>query len=88
MLGVEAVGERWATNVIGHHATKLGAGKRARAVVLTRYLEESLHASMTTIVPCLCKTMAARQHGHTVRREPAKRGSRRVVDGLPAERIT
>jgi hypothetical protein len=35
------------------------AGKTAQAVVATRRLEDSLHASIMTIVPCLCKTMAA-----------------------------
>jgi len=33
-----------------------GIGKTAQAVVATRRLEDSLHASMMTILPCLCKT--------------------------------
>jgi hypothetical protein len=59
MLGVEAVAERVADHVVGHHPTMPGAGKTAQAVVATRRLENSLHASIMTIVPCLCKTMAA-----------------------------
>jgi hypothetical protein len=35
------------------------AGKTAQAVDSTRRLEDSLHASIMTIVPCLCKTIAA-----------------------------
>jgi hypothetical protein len=38
-----------------------GAGKTAQAVVATRRLENSLHASILTIVPCLCKMTAARR---------------------------
>src|ERR1700674_5388749 len=59
MLGVEAVAERMADHVVSHHPTMPGAGKTAQAVVATRRLENSLHASIMTIVPCLCKTMAA-----------------------------
>jgi hypothetical protein len=36
-----------------------GAGKTAQAVVATRCLEDSLHTSIMTIVPSLCKTIAA-----------------------------
>jgi hypothetical protein len=36
-----------------------GVGKAAQAVVATRRFEDSLHASMMTIVPSLCKMMAA-----------------------------
>jgi hypothetical protein len=36
-----------------------GAGKAPQAVIPTSCLEDSLHASMMTIVPSLCKTMAA-----------------------------
>jgi hypothetical protein len=35
-----------------------GAGKTAQAVASTRGLEDSLHASIMTSVPCLCKTIA------------------------------
>ena len=58
MLGVEAVAERMADHVVGHHPTMPGIGKTAQAVVATRCLEDRSHASMMTIVPCLCKTMA------------------------------
>ena len=50
MLGVEAVAERMADHVVGHHPTMPGAGKAAQAVVATRRLENSLHASIMTIV--------------------------------------
>jgi hypothetical protein len=59
MLGVEAVAERMADYIVGHHPTMPGAGKAAQTVVATRRLENSLHASIMTIVPSLCKTMAA-----------------------------
>src|SRR5262249_50188821 len=59
MLGVEAVAERMADHVVGHHPTMPGASKTAQAVVATRRLEDSLHASMMSIVPRLRKTMAA-----------------------------
>ena len=59
MLGVEAVAEGMADHVVGHHPTMPGAGKTSQAVIATRCLENSLHASIMTILPCLCKTMAA-----------------------------
>ena len=58
-MGVEAVAERMGDHVIGHHPTMPGFGKTAQAVVPTRRLEDTLHASMMTILPSLCKTMAA-----------------------------
>src|SRR5216684_5465909 len=61
MLGVEAVAEGMADHVVGHHSTMPGIGKAAQAVVATRRFEDSLHASMMTIVPSLCKMMAARR---------------------------
>src|ERR1700678_558888 len=57
MLGVEAVAERMGDHVVGHHSTMPGVGKTAQAVVTTRRLEDSLHASIMTFLPCLCKTM-------------------------------
>jgi hypothetical protein len=59
MLGVEAVAERMADHVVGHHPTMPGAGKTSQAVVATRCLEDSLHASIMTIVLSLFKTIAA-----------------------------
>ena len=47
-------------HVVGHHPTMPGVRKTAQAVVATRRLEDSLHASMMTILPSLCKTMAWR----------------------------
>ena len=60
--------------------TMPGAGKTAQAVVATRRLENSLHASIMTIVPCLCKTMAAASSAggnaiRAIRQDPAKYGS-------------
>src|SRR5271163_4024701 len=51
MLGVEAVAERMGDHVVGHHPTVPGVGKTAQAVDATRRLEDSLHASMMTILP-------------------------------------
>jgi hypothetical protein len=59
MLWVKAVAERMADYVVGHHPTMPSAGKAAQAVASTRRLEHSLHASIMTIVPCLCKAIAA-----------------------------
>src|ERR1035438_8968420 len=55
MLEVEAVAERMGDHVVSHHPTVPGVGKTAQAVDATRRLEDSLHASMMTILPCLCK---------------------------------
>jgi hypothetical protein len=60
-LWVEAVAECMADHVVGHHPTMPGVGKAAQAVVATRRFEDSLHASMMTIVTSLCKMMAARR---------------------------
>jgi hypothetical protein len=56
-----------------------GVGKTAQAVVATGRLEDSLHASMMTILPCLCKTMAPASSAET---QPAKYGSELVGKGL------
>src|SRR5438270_2617801 len=58
MLGMEAVAERMRNHVVGHHAPMPSAGKTAQAVVATSRLEDSLHASMMTIVPYPSKTVA------------------------------
>jgi hypothetical protein len=58
MLRVEAVAKRMADHVVVHHPTMPGGGKTAQAVASARRLEDSLHASIMTIVPSLCKTMA------------------------------
>jgi hypothetical protein len=95
MLGVEAVTERMADHVVGHHPTMPGAGKTAQAVVATRRLENSskrlnraggnlLNASIMTIAPCLCKMMAATSSAEgnairAIREDPAKYGSRLVA---------
>src|SRR5271170_3824182 len=49
MLGVEAVAEGMADQVVGHHPTMPGFGKAAQAVVSTRRFEDSLHGSMMAI---------------------------------------
>jgi hypothetical protein len=58
MLGMESVAERMGDHVVGHHPTMPGIGKTAQAVAASGRFEDSLHASMMTVVPCLCKTMA------------------------------
>src|SRR5260370_21143744 len=58
MLRMEAVAEGMGYRVVGHHPPMPGAGKIAQAVVATCRLEDSLHASMMTIVPYSCKTVA------------------------------
>jgi len=57
---VDAVAGDMTDHVVGHHPTMPGVGKAAQAVVGTRCFENSLHASMMTILPSLCKMMAAR----------------------------
>ncbi len=72
MLGVEAVAEGMADHVVGHHPTMPGVGRTSQAVVTTRCLEDSLHVSIMTIVPCLCKTLSiSLRHGQR-RMEGAK----------------
>jgi hypothetical protein len=56
---METVAECMADYVIGHHPTMPGIGKTKQAVVAARCLEDRMHASIMTIVPCPCKTMAA-----------------------------
>src|SRR4029077_9217056 len=63
MLGVEAVAERMADNVVGHHPTMPGIGKTAQAVLATRRLKDSLHGSMMTIGPTACKGIAGGSAG-------------------------
>jgi hypothetical protein len=46
-----------------------GAGKTSQAVVAAGRVEDSLHASMMTIVPCLCKTIAAGSSAGRIRRD-------------------
>jgi hypothetical protein len=48
MLGVEAVAECMADNVIGHHPTMPGVGQTAQAVCATCCLEDRLHDTMMT----------------------------------------
>ena len=61
MLGVEAVAERMGDHVVGHHPTMPGVGETAYAVAATCRLENSLHGSMMTTLPCPCKDDA--DHG-------------------------
>jgi hypothetical protein len=60
VLGVETVAECVGDYVVGHYAAMPGVGETTQAVVATCRLEDSLHAFMMTILPCLCKTMARR----------------------------
>jgi hypothetical protein len=59
MLRVEAVAERMTDNVVGHHPTMPGVGKTAQAVASTCRIKDSSHDSIMTIVPSLCKGIAA-----------------------------
>src|SRR5215470_6901477 len=56
MLGVEAVAERMADHVVGHHPTMPGIGKPEQAIHSIHRLEDSLHRSIMTILMCRCKT--------------------------------
>jgi hypothetical protein len=56
MLRMEAVAERMADNLFGHHPSMPGLGKTAQPVHSTSRFEDRLHASMMTTVPCPCKT--------------------------------
>ena len=58
MLGMEAVAERMADHVIGHHPAMPRVGKTAQAVFATRCLKDCLHASIVTMLPSPGKTMA------------------------------
>ena len=51
MLRIEAVTERMADHVVGHHPMMPGFRKTAQAVHSTRRLEDSLHGSIMTIIP-------------------------------------
>jgi hypothetical protein len=56
-----------------------GASKTSQAIVATRCFEDSLHASIMTIVPSLSKTMAAAssvggKRNPPIRWNPAKYG--------------
>jgi hypothetical protein len=51
MLRVEAVAECMADHLVGQDPPMPGAGETAQAVGATRRVEDSLHASMMTIVP-------------------------------------
>jgi hypothetical protein len=84
MLGVEAVAEGMTNHVIGHHPTMPGVGKAAQAVVATGRFEHSLHASMMTIVPSLCKIdgRAARVRAGVTRSAPCDGTQLSTAPGL------
>ncbi len=63
MLGVEAVAERMADNLVGHYATMPSCGETLQAIVATRCLEDSLHAFTMTIVWSLCKIASTGGNG-------------------------
>src|SRR5262249_52151321 len=58
MLRVEAVTERMADHLVGHHPAMPGVSQTAHAVHSPRCLENSLHAAIMTIVSYLGKTLA------------------------------
>src|SRR5260221_13185278 len=79
-VGIPIAGGENNDLVVGHHPTMPGVGKTPQAVVATGRLEDSLHASMMTILPCLGKTTAPASSA--VPRHPtgpAKYGSRLVA---------
>jgi hypothetical protein len=81
MLGVEAVAERVADHVIGHHPTMPGVGETAQAVAATHRLKDILHASMITTVPYSVQDDKRGEFSgdnaiRAVRQAPAKYGSR------------
>jgi hypothetical protein len=66
MVGVEAVAERMGDHVVVHHPAVPGVGKTAQAGDATCRLEDSLHVSMMTILPCLCKDVQPKLSGPAV----------------------
>ena len=57
MLWVKTVAERMGDHVVRHHPTVPGVGKLAQAVDAAHRVEESLHASMMTILRYLYKVI-------------------------------
>jgi hypothetical protein len=77
MLWVKAVAERMSDHIVRHHATVPGVGKSAQALDATHRVEESLHASMMTILSCLFKAIQNRGRAFRVTFRPqAVRGHR------------
>jgi hypothetical protein len=58
MLGVDAVAERMADHLVGHHPTMPSGSKAAQAVHAPSRLKDCLHASIVTMLPSPGKTMA------------------------------
>jgi hypothetical protein len=54
---MKTVAERMCDDVVRHHPTVPGVGKSAQALDATHRVEESLHASMMTILSCLHKAI-------------------------------
>jgi hypothetical protein len=54
MVGLEAVAERMAYYLVGHHPAMPGTGKSTQSVASACRLEDTLHASIMTIIPSLC----------------------------------
>src|ERR1700744_5730322 len=57
MLWMKTMAERMSDNLVRHHSTVPGVGKSAQALDATHRVEESLHASMMTILSCLFNTI-------------------------------
>ena len=94
MPGVEAMAERLADDVVGHHPPMPGVSKTVQAVHATRCLEDSLHVFMMTILSWLCKTHAGgftglrppiRQCGSWPCRPPSSDGHFRIPIGSRAK---
>src|SRR5271170_6214265 len=60
MEGVKTVAERMCDHVVRHHPTVPGIGKPAQAINAAYRVEESLHTSIMTILPCLHKVIRSR----------------------------
>src|SRR5271154_128361 len=82
MLGVKTVAERMCDHVVRHHPTVPGVGKSAQAVDAAYRVEESLHASMMTILPCLYKVIQSRGGAFIIPSRPAAAGYDRRLSGV------
>jgi hypothetical protein len=59
MLGMETMAEGMTDYVVGHDPAMPSVGKTVQALVATRRLEDSTHASHNDSPPCPCKAVTA-----------------------------
>src|ERR1700722_17127592 len=81
MLWVKTVAERMGDHLVRHHPTVPGVGKSSQAVDATHRVEESLHASMMTILPRQYKVIQSRGRAFIVPSRPERAGGERPVSG-------